>query len=232
MPEDDPSPAPYPALLNRQSKWFKRLIYGIIVVAFALVFVLGIATNWLRSRKDSDQGRAISNLGQLYYALIGFDEEYGSFPNEETATRIREDFPTDIDLSGPSSNALFRQLFVAGKIDAEEIFYARIESIKKPDRNTSPGHLLEKGEVAFSYISGLSTKDDPTSPLLLTPLITGTTRFDPKPFKGKAVVLQIDKSVVVYEIQKDGHIYRDGIDLLSPKHPVWKGKTPDIRYPE
>ena len=39
-------------------------------------------------------------------------------------------------------------------------------------------------------------------------------------------------SVRTYEIQKDGHIYEKGIDLLSPKHPVWKGKAPDIRYPE
>jgi hypothetical protein len=88
------------------------------------------------------------------------------------------------------------------------------------------------GRGRFSYVSGLSTKDDPTTPIVLTPLISGTTKFDPKPFKGKAVVLKIDKSVEVYENQKDGHIYRDGIDLLSPKHPVWKGKAPDIRYPE
>jgi hypothetical protein len=39
-------------------------------------------------------------------------------------------------------------------------------------------------------------------------------------------------NVRTYDIHKDGHVYDKGINLLSPKHPVWKGKPPDIRYPE
>ena len=72
----------------------------------------------------------------------------------------------------------------------------------------------------------------PAHPLVLTPLIPGTTNFDPKPFDGKAIILHIDNSVRTYDIHKDGHVYDKGINLLSPKHPVWKGKSPDIRYPE
>lgn len=64
-------------------------------------------------------------------------------------------------------------------------------------------------------------------------MISGTTKFDPENFRGYAVVLRTDNSVRSYKIEKDGHIYDDkGIDLLSPKHPIWKGKKPDIRYPE
>jgi hypothetical protein len=96
----------------------------------------------------------------------------------------------------------------------------------------TPGEALKKGEVGFSYITGLSFKDDPLTPIVLTPLIPGTTKFDPKPFNGKAIVLHIDNSVRTYDINKDGHVYDKGIDILSAKHPIWKGKAPDIRYPE
>ena len=238
MPEDDPSPAlpPDPALLNRQPKCFKPVFRIVIwgTVLFMLLAFLPVFFGFYRSRDLTIGHRATAqnNAGQIYYALISFDEDYGCFPNEETATLVHQKYPTEIDLSGSSSNALLRQLFVSENEYSESIYYVRVPGAKKPDGNMSRGHLLEKGEVGYAYISGLSTADDSSSPLLLTPLIPGTTKLDPEPFNGKAVVLQIDKSVVVYEIQSDGHIYRDGIDLLSPKHPVWKGKAPDIRYPE
>jgi len=64
------------------------------------------------------------------------------------------------------------------------------------------------------------------------PIIPGTTKFDPKPFGGRAIALRVDNSATHYEIQEDGHIYLDGINLLSPEHPVWKGTIPDIYYPD
>lgn len=70
------------------------------------------------------------------------------------------------------------------------------------------------------------------TPIVLTPLIPGTTKFDPEPFKGKAIKLRINQSALTYDIHKDGHVYDKDIDILSAKHPVWNGKAPDIRYPE
>jgi hypothetical protein len=102
----------------------------------------------------------------------------------------------------------------------------------KPDGVIFGGEALKKSEVGFSYISGLSSKDDPLTPLALTPLIPGTTKFDRKAFEGKAIILHVDNSVRTYDIRKDGHVYDKGINLLSAKHPVWKGKAPDILYPE
>jgi hypothetical protein len=224
-----------PAFLNRQPKWSRPAFYGLIFLSgifLCMPVAQKLLTAFFVQHKHTPWQQPRSNAGQLWYALTGFNEEYGSFPNEKTATLVEKDFPTNTDLSVSSSNALFRQLFVSDQVDSEEIFFTKTPGSIRPDGDTTPGHLLEKGEVGFAYISGLSGTDDPTSPLLLAPLIPGTTKFDPKPFKGKAVVLKIDKSVEVYENQKDGHIYRDGIDLLSPKHPVWKGKAPDIRYPE
>jgi hypothetical protein len=114
------------------------------------------------------------------------------------------------------------------------MFYANISGSRKPDGDTTPKEALNKGEVGFAYISGLSSKDDPATPIAFAPIIPSTTKFEPDGFDkvGKAVILRLDGAVISYDIQKDGHIYDKGIDLLSPKHPVWKGKAPDIRYPE
>ena len=186
----------------------------------------------LRQQKQADLAEAISNARSFGLALVEFDGEYKTFPNDSTAIRVMEGSDSSFDVSGTSSNRLFRQLFAGNLTQSEVSFYAKIPGTHKPDGIVTPTEALKKGEVGFSYISGLSSKDDPATPLVLTPLIPGTTTFDPEPFNGKAIVLQIDCTVKVYSIQKDGHIYRDGIDLLSQKQPIWKGKAPDIRYPE
>ena len=188
----------------------------------------------MRNRsRDHLQIQSVNNARQIGFAVFEFETEFGTFPNESTVAEVTKEFPTHgIDLSGQSSNALFRQLFAAEITQSEDMFYAKIKDSQRPDGNITLGNILEPGSTGFSYISGLSTRDNPSTPLALTPLIPGTTTFDPKPFQGKAVVLHIDNSVQTYGIAKDGHVYRDGIDLLSPKHPIWKGKAPDIRYPE
>ncbi len=186
----------------------------------------------VRSRKNTDQTEATSNARQLGLALFEFEAQYGAFPGTSTRALVEKDHGTTIDLTGTSSNALFRQLFAADITQAEAMFYAKTRDSRRPDGIITMGNLLEKGEVAFAYISNVSTKDHPAVPVAVTPIIPGTTRFDPKPLEGFAVVLRLDCSVTSYRIAKDGHIYDKGIDLLSAKHPVWKGKAPDIRYPE
>ena len=91
---------------------------------------------------------------------------------------------------------------------------------------------LHQPKTNYRQFKTNTHNDDPATHIALTPLIQGTTKFDPKPFDGKAVVLHIDNSVRIYDIHKDGHIYDKGIALLSPANPIWNGKTPDIRYPE
>ena len=210
-------------------------------IGLAIFILLGLIASFFiwQDAKMRRKGRghsyieSINNARQIGLALLEVDSDYGSYPNVITAAEITTNYPKHgYDLSGTSSNALFRQFFAAYITQSEQMFYARIPGTHKSSGNISPGHLLEPGENGFSYITGLTSYDDPATPLVLTPLIPGTTKFDPKSFNGKAIVLHIDNSVTTYEIQKDGHIYRDGIDLLSPKHPIWKGKAPDIRYPE
>jgi hypothetical protein len=68
------------------------------------------------------------------------------------------------------------------------------------------GEMVRKGECGFAYLSGLTPSGSPTRPLRVTPLISGTDRFDPKPFQGKAVILRMDCSVSSHPISKDGHV--------------------------
>ena len=234
MNTDDPALPPNPELVNRQPKWFKPVLKGAIVSSVLFVIVLLIiGPPLLRpTHRRADQTEAISNARQIGLALFEFESEYGAYPNTTTKALVEKEHGTAIDLTGSSSNALFRQLFAAQITQSEQMFYAKTKDSKRPDGDITPGHLLEPGENAFSYITGLTTADDPATPIALTPLIAGTKKFDPKPFKGRAVVLFVDNSVRSYDIAKDGHIYDKGINLLSPKHPVWKGKAPDIRYPE
>ena len=197
----------------------------ILLGLIAAVFIWQDVTGRHRGR-SRDQMEATSNARQVGLALFEFETEYGAFPSPTTKPLVEKNPGSTIDLSGTSSNALFRQLFAMGYTPPEQMFFAKMSGIRKPDNIITPGNILEPGENGFAYISGLSTKDDPTTPLALTP------PFDPKPFNGKAIVLHIDNSVRSYDIQKDGHIYDKGINLLSPKHPIWGGKSPEIHYPD
>lgn len=203
-----------------------------ILLGLIAAFFIWQDAQMRRHSRSRNQVEAINNARQIGLALFEFETDYGAFPSAATIPLVEKENGTAIALTGTSSNALFRQTFAANITQSEQMFYARIKDSRKPDGVIMPGNILASGQCGFSYITNLSTKGDPTTPLVLTPLIPGTTKFDPKPFEGKAVVLQIDNSVRSYKIEKDGHIYRDGIDLLSPKHPIWKGKAPDIRYPE
>jgi hypothetical protein len=227
---------PKPDLLNRQPKWFKPVFKGFIVasVLFVIALVALLSTPWMirGNHHGADLTEALSNARQLGLALLEFESDYGAYPNESTKAAVEKDHGTAIDLTGSSSNALFRQLFATEMTGSENSFYAKTKGSKKPDGDISPSHLLEPGECGFSYIAGVSITGGAKTPLVLTPLIPGTTKFDHKPFDGRAIVLFTDNSVRSFAIENDGHIYDKGIDLLSPKHPVWKGKAPDIRYPE
>lgn len=113
------------------------------------------------------------------------------------------------------------------------MFYAHIAGVHKPDDLIDGDHALESGECGFAYIGNLVTTDQVARPIAISPLIPGTTRFDPKPFDGKAVILWTDNSVRSLPIErKSGRVMLDGKNLLDPSHPVWGGKPPVVALPE
>jgi hypothetical protein len=207
---------------------FWLLLLGGIVILFGFA-----DTQNKRRGKSAGRTEATSNLRQIGLALHEFEKQHGTFPNDETAARIRTDQPPRFNLKGTSSNALFRQLFAAGVVENETMFYAKFPGVSRPDNDISSGHLLEKSEVAFAYIAGLSTKDNPALPVAFGPVIPGTGKFDPKPFNRKGVVLRIDSSVSWFQLRENGDaMMGGGVSLLDPNNELWKGKAPDIRYPE
>lgn len=205
-----------------------------VIVILVILCLAGLtAPMVIRCPKKASQTEATSNLRQVGLALLEFDTDYGSFPDEKTSKTVTENFPDHgLNLSGKSSNALFRQLFAAGLTQSEAMFYAEVNGTRKPDGDISPGEVLKKGEVGFGYIAGLSSKGNPARAIAFCPIIPGTDRFDPKPFKGKAVILRVDNSVTSVNIDKNGHAIVGGQNLLSPENPIWDGKALDIRYPD
>lgn len=223
-----------PKPLSNKPSRLNKFIKGFIIIFTLLILIFFIIPRIREEMWAVARIKAISNYKHMGLALFAFEDGYGSYPSPETLAQINAKYPNhSFDLSGNSSNAMFRQLLAAGITDSEIFFWADIEGAIEPDNNVSRGQALKKGEVGFAYIAGLSSNGNPSVPLALTPLIPGTTKFDPKPFGGKAVIGRRDNARRVYDIHEDGHVYDEtGIDILSPKHPFWNGKAPDIRYPE
>lgn len=221
--------------ISQNTKPCRSGFYSILGAFICFIIIALLATpGVLRSATKPHRTQAISNAKQIGIALYAFHQEFGVYPNDTSVDLVNKKLPDHgHKLTGKSSNALLRQLLAAEIVPVEEIFYAKIKEAKEPDGNINPGKALQKGEVGFAYIANLPQANEPRTPILLTPLIPGTTKFDPKPFDGFAFILKIDHSVEYFYIHKDGHVYdRDGLDILSPKHPIWNGKAPDIRYPE
>ena len=172
-------------------------------------------------------------MKSLAVALFEFDNEYGSFPDSTTAPQTKSATGTPISLGDHSSNQLLRQLIVHG-VKTEKIFWARTSpSAHKPDDIfTSDATILAPGECAFAYVTGLSSKDDPDTPIIVSPLVSGTTRFDSEPFGGMAVVLRLDGSTSLQSIDKSGDVIVNGMPIFDPRQAFWKGKAPDIKWPE
>ncbi|MGB6222068.1 hypothetical protein [Haloferula sp.] len=229
-------------LVEEEAEKSKGWNWGMIVVGVFVVFVLAglSAPMVLRCKKAPERTQAISNAKQVGLALLEFDQEFGSFPDEETAAMVKKSSETKLDLSGTSSNAMFRQLIAFG-IQSEDIFYClHPEGIRKPDRKMGPGKALEAGEVGFSYLmngnEGQNTSDNPGRAVLAAPMKIGTEEFWSKPYQGKAVILRLDNSVDAPLIRKaDGKVSVGNGKTLFDTGPetVWGNDgLVDVRHPE
>lgn len=205
--------------------------------AFAIALLALVALSWgiytylRRSHALANASEAANNARQLSNALEEFDHDYGRFPDSSTATAVKKKTGTPLEFEFGSSNELLCQLIVNGRM-LERPFFVSISGTHKVDNVITPGNALQAGECGFSYIAGLSSQSPPEAPLLITPLIPGSTRFDPKPFNGIAVVLHVDGRITFPKLDKTGHAIIGGVDLFDPSQPFWKGKSPDIKWHE
>ena len=205
--------------------------------AWIWVFVIAIPVMYPIVFKQRDQGmyrtEALNKVRQIGLCLFEFEAEYGQFPDKATAAKVKEATGTPLTLGDGSSNQLFRQLLAFGA-RGEDLFWTWTpDSDRRPDQVfTSDATALEPGECSFAYIAGLSSSSPSGTPVLMAPMIPGTTTFDRKFFKGMAIVLFLGNSAQPLPIDKSGHVVINGMDLLDPSQPFWKGKAPDIKWPE
>jgi len=198
----------------------------------SIAFLLLSAPITIRSRKKPYQTEAVSNARQIGLALFEFETEFGSFPGLGTIAAVRTKTATDLDLGITSSNDYFRQLIASEITQSEPMFYAKINGSRRPDGDFTKGEALKTGECGFTYFLGAKITDNPSRPLVVTPMIPGTDRFDRKRFHGKAVVLKLDNSVTSYPINEDGHLMIAGRNIMDPGHPIWDGHAPVIAWPD
>jgi hypothetical protein len=234
QPPANRRPAPPPAREVQHVRAKQNLIWwlGGISIVFCALFV-GIPRILMKTHINSHRTEAINNIHQLGMALFEFDTEYGKFPDASTIPAVQGNYGNAITLHNHSSNQLFRQLIVSG-CKSEKPFWAKTAvSPKKSDNSFSTdATMLAPGEVGFAYIPGHSSKSRPDTPLAMAPLEPGKRSFDPEPYQDKAVVLFADSSTRAIPIDKHGRAILNGMDLFDPRQPFWKGKAPDIKWPE
>jgi hypothetical protein len=207
---------------------------GVGSVLLVAAFVL---KTYLFQRISSDINEARNNLRSISLALREFEAAYGSFPNAATAVAVKQNTETHLPLGSGSSNDLFRQLLAAETSNNESDFYAKIPDTHPPDNLYHDGSCaLVEGEVGFSCVVGLDSKSHPKRPLVVTPLVPGTHKFDPIPFNGKAIILRVksgaDGRIEVLPIDAKGEVVdASGKHILDPQNPIWNGETPTIAWP-
>lgn len=232
LPQSSPSGSPPPS--SEAAPRSRRWGYGIWIVG-VLAILLMVITFFhyvMEQRRKAILTSAISNQRALGFALYEFDREYGKFPDADTAVLVKAKSETLLSLGTTTSNDYFRQLIASGILLSEVPFYADIKGSREPDYRMDAAHALEKGECGYSYVVGVSSEANPSTPICLTPMVPGTDRFDPIPFGNRAAVLKIDNSVNSYPIDTQGHVIMHRQNLLDPANGIWDGKPPVIVWPE
>ena len=207
------------------------LLLGGAFVFLTLTLLSQPGTISSSQKKAADKTEAISNIKQVHLALLDFESDYGAFPDASTIPAVKAKTSTTLALGSSNSNELFRQLIATGT-KSEKVFWARSAGTPRKPNDIFGADTLKKGECAFTYIAGLSSSSDPNAPVAMVPVIPGTWEFDPKPFDGKAVVLRIDGSAKAQPIDRSGHVMIGGMNIFDPHQPYWRGKAPDIKWPE
>lgn len=232
-PPDLPAPPPEEKILPSRSKqsWIAKGILALLVVSA----IAGLPQPVMHlSRRAADRTEAINNAKRIGQLLHEFDTEYGRFPDASTISPIKSATGTKLSLGSSSSNDFFRQLLIGGGGRSEKPFWAKtpISPKKTDDLFGKDSNTLVKGECGFAYIPGLSASGTHDTPVVMTFLIPGQLRFDTEAFQGKAVILFLDSSVRALPVEKDGRVIVNGMDIFDPRQPFWKGKTPDVKWPQ
>lgn len=182
----------------------------LLVVIAIIATLAGVGLPVIRRQMiQGSISEAVQNSKQVGMALFNFEQEYGAYPENDTATKVRENNPdSGMDLGNAYSNDYFRQLFAAGTIDNERSFYAKTTYTTKPDNQIRGKDALKAGEVGFAYIMAtdsvaISSSSRSNTPILVAAVNNGATdgTFDPEIYDRKAVVFRLDNSATTESIR-------------------------------
>jgi prepilin-type N-terminal cleavage/methylation domain-containing protein len=214
----------------------------VVIVIIAALAGLALPTI-LKNKSLADRTEATSNARQIGLVLFAFDDEYGSFPGNDTAEDVKQSTGTALDFGGSFSNDYFRQLIATvGK--SEKIFWAKTSySKRKPDDIVEPGKALEAGEVGFGYVmanqtEGQSSSGEGNRPVVVTPLYKAQDNweFDPEAFGEKAIVLRLDSSATAETIRTDNRYVNIGenrfLQSTGDNTPWGSDMNPILRAPQ
>jgi len=212
-----------------------RLFLRAALLTPAAVFsTIYVVPRMKQQHQESLLEEGVSHARQLGLALKDFEAAYGRYPDATTALEVKEDTGTSLTLGNRSSNQLFRQMLVTQRSHETSYYVCVSSSSRAPDDLYSDdAHALAPGECGFTYVAGLNSHADPSTPVAVAPLIAGTTRFDRKALGGRAIVLRVDGSVQTVAVNGAGKALGDnGLDLFDPRQPYWRGRAPDLKWQE
>ncbi len=209
------------------------LVELLVVIAIIAALAAMATPVIMKQQKKAAATTAVSNAKQIFMLMVEFDQDFNSFPNDDTA----EDDEDLNDFNG-DANGYLGQFIAGGYTQSEEIFFAKggSDSPGKPDNNIKEGKILEAGECGFAYTVNMSTSNNMGLPILLAPMATETT-FKPDPYDGKCVVLRIDGSVQQYRLKKNDDTANVGGGVTLFTQDIWtdaqSGTTPPtVELPE
>lgn len=225
--------------LSNSKSGFTLIEIMVVIAIIAALASMGTPMA-LKQMKKKDLLTGTNNAKQIYMAMTEFESDFGSFPDDYTATRD----PDLADFTGEDANIYLGQLIQSGIIDKEGVFKLKGgASVKgEPDDIISEGNVLVAGENGFSYVMkekgvSFSLSDKSSIPLLVGAMDhrdPSKTKFKDV-FGGKALVLRIDGSATQERISpKTGKV-----NLVSGKtlfdaseDSVWQGYAPYVYLPK
>ncbi len=206
----------------------------LLVVTAVAVVVAGLAApQVLKAMKRAVLADAINNAKQVKLTLDSFATDFdGQYPSEKTGKFVIEG-----GTGSTYSNDYFRQMFLAGHIESERIFWVRNSAVAnkvEPDNKVKEGGrlqpdlILQKGDAHWAYITDQTNLDTGSRPLILDGYKRGTSEWDPNTWDQTVIVMTIDGTCRLMRMRaSDGKIL-DGsfTDALSAQADAWDGEDP------
>ena len=224
----------------QSTRGITKLEIVFILVVIAVLAGLRFPTR-LKAAKASAKAQATSKTKEIGSALIGFIEEYGGYPSQDTLRQLQAKGAKVLPI-GNDANSYLGQLLAAGSVDSEKIFYVKGISSREGDSiYSTPEKMLAKGENGFGYVM-LQGEKPLVSPgsivrVVVAPLKTGGSdpTFDDKPFAGQYIYLTPDGAVSGGKISKEGKpiVKGRGADGLfgTGLGSIFDDDVPDVKMP-